>query len=77
MPERNSIKDLKSRRPAIIRTLSRTLTAIGGDRHAQQQVFQYLSSQSSQLIYDLLSLFSSGTVNLAEFGYNAEGVWLP
>jgi hypothetical protein len=60
------------------RALSRALTAIGGDRHAQQQVFQYLSSQSNRLIYDLSFIFSSSdTVNLAEFGYNAEGVWLP
>jgi len=60
------------------RTLSRVLTTIGGDRVAQQAVFQYLSTQSRQLIYDLSFVFSfSDTVNLAEFGYNAEGVWLP
>ena len=60
------------------RTLSRVLTAVGGDRAGQQAVFQYLSSQSRQLVYDLSFIFShSNTVNLAEFGYNAEGVWLP
>jgi len=41
-------------------------------------VFRYLSSQSTPLIYDLsFILSSSDTVNLVEFGYNAEGVWLP
>lgn len=60
------------------RTLSRVLTTVGGDRAGQQAVFQYLSSQSRHLVYDLSFLFShSDTVNLAEFGYNAEGVWLP
>ncbi|MCC7565256.1 MAG: transposase [Methanomicrobiaceae archaeon] len=60
------------------RTLSRVLTTVGGDRAAQQAAFQYLSSQSRQLVYDLSFVFSySDTVNLAEFGYNAEGVWLP
>ncbi|KUG21160.1 transposase [hydrocarbon metagenome] len=60
------------------RTLSRVLTAVGGDRAAQQAVFQHLSSQSRQLVYDLSFVFSySDTVNLAEFGYSAEGVWLP
>ncbi|WP_246269914.1 transposase [Methanofollis tationis] len=40
--------------------------------------YWYLSSQSNRLIYDLSFIFSSSdTVNLAEFGYNAEGVWLP
>lgn len=60
------------------RTLSRVLTAVGGDRAGQQAVFQYLSSQARQLVYDLSFVFSySDTVNLAEFGYNAESVWLP
>ena len=60
------------------RTLSRVLTAVGGDRAGQQAVFQYLSSQARQMVYDLSFIFSSSdTVNLAEFGYNAEGVWLP
>ena len=54
------------------------LTAVGGDRAGQQAVFQYLSSQARQLVYDLSFVFShSETVNLAEFGYNAENVWLP
>ncbi len=60
------------------RTLARVLTEVGGDRTAQQRVFQHLSSQAQQLVYDLSFIFShSDTVNLAEFGYNAEGVWLP
>ncbi|MDN7023855.1 hypothetical protein FGU65_02935 [Methanoculleus sp. FWC-SCC1] len=60
------------------RTLARVLTEVGGDRAAQQRVFQHLSSQAQQLVYDLSFIFShSDTVNLAEFGYNAEGVWLP
>jgi transposase len=60
------------------RKLSNALTAIGGDRNAQQKVFQYLSSQSRQLIYDLSFIFSySDTVNLAEFGHNAEDTWMP
>ena len=60
------------------RTLSRVLTAVGGDRAGQQAVFQYLSSQARQLVYDLSFVFSySDTVNLAEFGYNAEGICLP
>jgi transposase len=60
------------------RTLSRVLTTIGGDRAAQQRLFQHLSSQAHQLVYDLSFIFShSDTVDLAEFGYNAEGVWLP
>lgn len=60
------------------RNLSKTLVVVGGDRSAQQKVFQYLSSQSRQLIYDLSFIYSySDTVNLAEFGYNAEGAWLP
>jgi len=41
-------------------------------------VFQCLSSQLGRLIYGLSFIFSSSdTVNLVEFGYNAEGVWLP
>ena len=60
------------------RTLSRVLTAVGGDRVAQQAIFQHLSSQARQLVYDLSFVFSySETVNLAEFGYNANDVWLP
>ena len=60
------------------RTLSRVLTAVGGDRAAQQVVFEHLSSPARRLIYDLSFVFSySETINLAEFGYNAEGVWLP
>ena len=60
------------------RTLSRVLTAVGGDRGAQQAVFTHLSSPARRLIYDLSFIFSySETVNLAEIGYNAEGVWLP
>lgn len=60
------------------RTLSRVLTAVGGDRAAQQAIFGHLSSPAQQLIYDLSFIFSySENVNLAEFGYNAEGVWLP
>ena len=60
------------------RTLSRVLTAVGGDRVAQQAIFQHLSSQARQLVYDLSFVFSySETVNLAEFGYNADDVWLP
>ncbi|HNL86978.1 MAG TPA: transposase, partial [Methanoregulaceae archaeon] len=60
------------------RTLVRVLTAIGGDRTAQQSVFRHLSSQAHQLVYDLSFIFShSDTVNIAEFGYNSEGVWLP
>jgi hypothetical protein len=59
-------------------TLSRVLTAVGGDHAAQQAVFQHLSSPARQLIYDLPFVFSySETVNLAEFGYNADDVWLP
>ena len=51
------------------RTLSRVLTAVGGDRAGQQAVFQYLSSQARQFVYDLSFVFSySDTVNLAEFG---------
>jgi hypothetical protein len=41
-------------------------------------IFQHLSSPAQQLIYDLSFIFSySENVNIAEFGYNAEGVWLP
>ncbi|MDI6877456.1 MAG: transposase [Methanomicrobiales archaeon] len=60
------------------RTLARVLTAVGGDRTAQQAVFRQLASPAQQLVYDLSFIYShSDTVNLAEFGYNAEGVWLP
>ncbi|WOX57731.1 transposase [Methanoculleus receptaculi] len=60
------------------RTLSRVLTAVGGDRTAQQMVFQHLSSRAQHLVYDLSFVFScSDTVNLAEFGYNADDIWLP
>jgi len=60
------------------RTLSRVLTAVGGDRVAQQAIFQHLSSQARQLVYDLSFVFSySDTMNLAEFGYNADDIWLP
>lgn len=60
------------------RTLSRVLTAVGGDRVGQQAVFQYLSLQARQRVYDLSFVLSySDTVNLAEFGYNVENVWLP
>ncbi|MFY9131971.1 MAG: transposase [Candidatus Methanoculleus thermohydrogenotrophicum] len=60
------------------RTLSRVLTAVGGDRAAQQMVFQHLSSRAQHLVYDLSFVFScSDTVNLAEFGYNADDIWLP
>lgn len=58
--------------------LSQTLTAVGGDYSAQEDIFQFLSSQSNRLVYDLSFIFShSDTVNLAEFGYNAEGAYLP
>ncbi len=59
-------------------TLSRVLTVVGGDRSGQQMIFQHLSSPAQQLIYDLSFVFSySKNVNIAEFGYNAEDVWLP
>ncbi|HOB18083.1 MAG TPA: transposase, partial [Candidatus Methanoculleus thermohydrogenotrophicum] len=52
--------------------------AVGGDRAAQQMVFQHLSSRAQHLVYDLSFVFScSDTVNLAEFGYNADDIWLP
>jgi transposase len=58
--------------------LSQTLTEVGGDYSAQEGIFQFLSSQSNRLVYDLSFIFShSDTVNLAEFGYNAEGAYLP
>ncbi|MEG3055275.1 MAG: hypothetical protein RQM90_03765 [Methanoculleus sp.] len=60
------------------RTLSRVLTTVGEDRVAQQAVFQHLASPARQLVYDLSFVFSySETVNLAEFGYNADDLWLP
>ncbi len=60
------------------RTLSRVLAAVGGDGVAQQSIFQHLSSRAQHLVYDLSFVFSySETVNLAEFGCNADDVWLP
>ena len=60
------------------RTLSQVLTAVGGDRIAQQAIFQHLTTQAQHLVYDLSFIFSySDTVNLAEFGHNADEIWLP
>ncbi len=60
------------------RNLSHVLTLIGSDRVPQQRLFHHLSSQAQQLVYDLSFLYSqSETVNLAEFGYNADETWVP
>ncbi|MBN2256211.1 MAG: transposase [Deltaproteobacteria bacterium] len=60
------------------KNLSKILRAIGTGRAGQHRVFLHLSSQARQLVYDLSFIFSySDTVNIAEFGYNGEGVYLP
>ncbi|MCK9306124.1 MAG: transposase [Methanoculleus sp.] len=57
--------------------LSRVLTAIGSDHAAQQAMFQHLSTQAHQLVYDLSFVFSRSDIfNLGEFSNNTDNVWL-
>ena len=52
------------------RTLSGVLTAVGGDRTAQQMVFQHL-------VYDLSFVFSCSDSEPGRVRYNADDIWLP
>jgi len=57
------------------KNLGRVLKEVGLDREGQNEVFQFLSWNGKELVYDLSSFFTrSDEINLAEKGYNKEWI---
>jgi transposase len=58
--------------------ISRVLREVGLNRHGQNEIFNYLKSFDTQLIYDLSTCFSRSTNILqAEKGYNKDCIQVP
>ena len=59
-------------------TLSKVLREVGLDRFGQNEVFNYLKSLDTQLVYDLSTCFSrSMSILQAEKGYNKDCIQVP
>lgn len=56
--------------------LSKVLREVGLNREAQNSVFRALMKEKS-FVYDLSVVFTRSSINLAEIGYNKEGISLP
>ncbi len=60
------------------KALSKVLHDVGINRDAQTRIFQKLTGQSNQLVYDLTSVFSrSMSIAQAEKGYNKDHLQVP
>jgi len=58
-------------------SLSRMLKRVGVDRKAQARVFKQLSVEGGELVYDLSAVYTQGSLNFAEKGYNKDHLFLP
>ena len=56
--------------------LSKVLREVGLNREAQNSVFRALMKEKN-FVYDLSVVFTRSSINLAEAGYNKEGISLP
>lgn len=56
--------------------LSKVLREVGLNREAQNSVFRALMKEKN-FVYDLSVIFTRSSINLAEAGYNKEGISLP
>ena len=56
--------------------LSKVLREVGLNREAQNSVFRALMKEKN-FVYDLSVVFTRSSINIAEAGYNKEGISLP
>lgn len=59
------------------KNLSRILKIVGSDSHAQDSVFKALSEKDKDLVYDLSTVLTRSSLNIAEFGYNKNKIHVP
>jgi len=59
------------------RNLSHVLKTVGSDSRAQDSVFKALSEKDKELIYDLSTILTRSSLNMAEFGYNKSKIHVP
>jgi transposase len=59
------------------KNLSRVLKVVGTDSRAQESVFKALSEKDRDLVYDLSTVLTRSSLNIAEFGYNKDKIHVP
>jgi hypothetical protein len=57
--------------------LSHVLKVVGADSRAQESVFRALSERDRDLVYDLSTVLTQSSLNIAEYGYNKDKIHVP
>lgn len=59
------------------KNLSHILKVVGTDSFAQESVFKALSQRDRDLVYDLSTILTRSSLNIAEYGYNKDKIHVP
>lgn len=59
------------------KNLSHILKVVGTDSFAQESVFKALSERDRDLVYDLSTILTRSSLNIAEYGYNKDKIHVP
>jgi len=59
------------------KNLSHVLKVVGTDSFAQESVFKALSERDRDLVYDLSTILTKSSLNIAEYGYNKDKIHVP
>lgn len=59
------------------KNLSHVLKVVGTDSFAQESVFKALSERDRDLVYDLSTILTRSSLNIAEYGYNKDKIHVP
>jgi transposase len=59
------------------KNLSHVLKVVGTDSFAQESVFKALSERDRDLVYDLSTILTRSSLNIAEYGYNKDKIHIP
>ena len=59
------------------KNLSHVLKVVGTDSFSQESVFKALSERDRDLVYDLSTILTRSSLNIAEYGYNKDKIHIP
>ena len=59
------------------KNLSHVLKVVGTDSCGQESVFKALSERDRDLVYDLSTILTRSSLNIAEYGYNKDKIHVP